>query len=277
MVGTPEFMSPEQLFDAKTVDHRADLWSLACVAYCCLTGTLPFEAETLPQLCKELLAGDYFPPSTVREDLPVEIDAWFEKALHPKLTQRFDDAKEMAVAFVRAIAVAHPTEETGALERYLMVPSGIFRVSSDKLAAPRGAEAPAPPSTKALEIDIDRLDASHRRSRAPWLLVALIALGGGGYMAYDELMPDTRVGATAPPSSAPSLVAPATASPSATPHVDAEAPSAEALAPRPSPVAPLRPPAPIAGPSSGAASSAPVPAAPRPRSRPTKKRQEAGF
>src|SRR5256885_10553150 len=44
-MGTPAFMSPEQLFRPKEVDLRSDLWSAAVVAYRCLTGKLPFEGD----------------------------------------------------------------------------------------------------------------------------------------------------------------------------------------------------------------------------------------
>ena len=47
MVGTPEYMSPEQVLSAKTVSSSADVWALAVVSYHCLTGGVPFTGETL--------------------------------------------------------------------------------------------------------------------------------------------------------------------------------------------------------------------------------------
>src|SRR5690606_16985261 len=73
-VGTPEFMSPEQLFNADDVDHRADLWALGVVAYCCLTGRLPFDAETLPELCRHLLHCKFPKPSEHRPELSAAVD-----------------------------------------------------------------------------------------------------------------------------------------------------------------------------------------------------------
>ncbi|MEY2935810.1 MAG: hypothetical protein RL033_6559, partial [Pseudomonadota bacterium] len=48
LLGTPTYMSPEQITGSKRVDHRCDLWSLAVIAVECLTGRLPFDAEHLP-------------------------------------------------------------------------------------------------------------------------------------------------------------------------------------------------------------------------------------
>ncbi|MBI4701237.1 MAG: serine/threonine protein kinase, partial [Deltaproteobacteria bacterium] len=49
VMGTPEYMSPEQLLSAKAVDHRADLWALGVVVYEALTGWRPFHGETQAQ------------------------------------------------------------------------------------------------------------------------------------------------------------------------------------------------------------------------------------
>ena len=50
LVGTPRFMSPEQAQGVKSVDHRSDLWSLAVIAYRCLTGRLPFDSDAIGDL-----------------------------------------------------------------------------------------------------------------------------------------------------------------------------------------------------------------------------------
>ncbi|MBI4956828.1 MAG: serine/threonine protein kinase [Myxococcales bacterium] len=99
LVGTPAFMSPEQLLSSKDVDFRADLWSLAVVAYFALTQQKPFVGETLGLLCAKLLQGEFTPPSRLRRGIPPELDAWFAKALHRDPAERFGSAREMARAF----------------------------------------------------------------------------------------------------------------------------------------------------------------------------------
>ncbi|MCC6525633.1 MAG: serine/threonine protein kinase [Polyangiaceae bacterium] len=99
LVGTPAFMSPEQLLSSKDVDFRADLWSLAVVAYFALTQQKPFVGETLGLLCAKLLQGEFTPPSRLRRGIPPELDAWFAKALNRDPAERFGSAREMARAF----------------------------------------------------------------------------------------------------------------------------------------------------------------------------------
>jgi serine/threonine protein kinase len=101
-LGTPLYMCPEQLISAKHVDHRADLWSIAVVAYHCLVGRVPFRANNFPDLCLTVRGGDFDPPSAADPDLPPAIDAWFTKALHRDLGRRFETAKQAADEFERA-------------------------------------------------------------------------------------------------------------------------------------------------------------------------------
>ena len=103
MIGTPEFMSPEQVLSAKDVDYRADMWALAVTAYYALTGHLPFTADVLGALCVALLNAEFVPASELRPELPAEFDAWFAKALHKNPAERFDNAREMALAFVQHV------------------------------------------------------------------------------------------------------------------------------------------------------------------------------
>jgi serine/threonine-protein kinase len=80
-LGTPSYMSPEQLFCPKEVDLRSDLWSAAVVAYRCLTGQLPFEGDTFGTMCISVHDGAFAPPSSIDPNLPRELDAWFAQAM----------------------------------------------------------------------------------------------------------------------------------------------------------------------------------------------------
>jgi serine/threonine protein kinase len=104
MVGTPLYMSPEQLLSSKHVDFRSDLWSLGVVAYRALTGVPPFNGETLGALSVVVHAGTFSPPSVHRADISAAIDAWFARALKREPAERFGSAKEMADELERAVS-----------------------------------------------------------------------------------------------------------------------------------------------------------------------------
>ncbi|HEU4536389.1 MAG TPA: serine/threonine-protein kinase, partial [Polyangiaceae bacterium] len=103
MIGTPYYMSPEQMLDLKQVDFRADLWSLGVVAYHCLIGQVPFEGKTIGGLCVAIEKGIFVPPSRLRPGLSPAVDAWFLRALHRDPAERFASAREMGDAFVAAV------------------------------------------------------------------------------------------------------------------------------------------------------------------------------
>jgi serine/threonine protein kinase len=106
-MGTPSFMSPEQIFRPKEVDHRSDLWSTAVVAYRCLTGTLPFEGDTFGAMCLSINQGRVAAPSTLDPSLPRGLDAWFKKALSIDPAARFQSASDMARAYLAELEKAH--------------------------------------------------------------------------------------------------------------------------------------------------------------------------
>jgi serine/threonine protein kinase len=103
LVGTPEYMSPEQVLEDREVDFRADLWALAVVMYVGLTGRLPFEGRTLGQLCINLVQRTPPLPSSLRPALGPAVDAWFARALHRNREQRFESARAMAESFAALV------------------------------------------------------------------------------------------------------------------------------------------------------------------------------
>ncbi|MCU0682759.1 MAG: bifunctional serine/threonine-protein kinase/formylglycine-generating enzyme family protein [Polyangiaceae bacterium] len=102
LVGTPNFMSPEQL-KAKTIDHRADLWALGVVTYRALTGQLPFAGESFIEVVTQVVSGRITPPSSLRPDLPPSVDRWVERACALEAVARFGSAEEMAHALYEAL------------------------------------------------------------------------------------------------------------------------------------------------------------------------------
>lgn len=96
VVGTPYYMSPEQIQGSRDIDHRADLWALAAIACECLTGRRPFEARDFAQLAVMLLGNQGRPLPSALGPVPPHFDAWFLRATDPDISRRFQTAREMA-------------------------------------------------------------------------------------------------------------------------------------------------------------------------------------
>ncbi|MDF2696507.1 MAG: Serine/threonine protein kinase PrkC, regulator of stationary phase [Labilithrix sp.] len=108
MIGSPFYMSPEQILGSKTIDHRSDLWSVGVVAYEALTGQKPFDAETMGGLAIRIHSEPLPLPSTKVSGLSPAVDAWFQRACARPVPDRFGSAKEMAEALAAALGGEMP-------------------------------------------------------------------------------------------------------------------------------------------------------------------------
>jgi len=99
LMGTPPYMSPEQVVGALDIDSRCDLWSLAIVAYSCLTGRLPFDGDTFGAVCVAIHVGRFDLPSVTRPELSPRVDAFFARALCHSIELRYRGARELSEAF----------------------------------------------------------------------------------------------------------------------------------------------------------------------------------
>jgi len=145
MVGTPWYMSPEQVVSSKHVDFRSDLWSLAVVAYHALTGKVPFDGDTVGAIFIAIDKGTFSPPCAVREGLPPDVDAWFARALSLAVNARFRSAREMGDALAR-IADGKPMEAPPELAETTPAPPA--PPPSPLAASPPSPAAPPAPSTR---------------------------------------------------------------------------------------------------------------------------------
>jgi serine/threonine-protein kinase len=122
LIGTPLYMSPEQVKGLTSLDFRTDLWALGVIVFECLTGVRPFEAKALPRLVARILAGPIPVPSQVAPEaaLPPDVDAWMARALARDPAARFGSARELAAAFAMAAEDDVPsTRDESAIRRAL--------------------------------------------------------------------------------------------------------------------------------------------------------------
>jgi serine/threonine-protein kinase len=104
VVGTPEFMSPEQAISSKNIDYRSDIFSLGVVTYYALTGELPFAPSDEAPLWLQMSRGLHVPVTQRLPQMPPELDRWFATALAPQAAERFHSVRMMADAFATIVA-----------------------------------------------------------------------------------------------------------------------------------------------------------------------------
>jgi serine/threonine-protein kinase len=112
IMGSPSYMSPEQLKSTKEVDARTDVWALGAVIYEAITGKPAFKGETVPQVCFLIGSEDPAPPSSLRPELPPEI----EKAILACLDKNVE-TRGTLVDLARALVGTAPDRARASLER----------------------------------------------------------------------------------------------------------------------------------------------------------------
>jgi serine/threonine-protein kinase len=100
LVGSPLFMSPEQMRSAKDVDARTDVWALGSILYYLVTAREPFDGDTLPQLCVSVMNEPHRPAREVVPSVPEALDQVIARCLEKERALRFDSLAELAEALV---------------------------------------------------------------------------------------------------------------------------------------------------------------------------------
>lgn len=96
VIGTPNFMSPEQLTIGGTPNALTDIWSLGACAFAAFTARIPFEGEVLGDIVLKVCVEPLPVPSQFVDEVPPGLDAWFLRACHRDVAKRFQTVEEMS-------------------------------------------------------------------------------------------------------------------------------------------------------------------------------------
>jgi eukaryotic-like serine/threonine-protein kinase len=235
MIGSPLYMSPEQMRSARDVDARTDIWSLGAILYQMLAGRPPYVADTMPQLCAALINDT--PPSleSFRNDLPRGIDQVVSGCLKKERTRRCSTVAELA----RELAEFGGPEARMHAERIERL-LGVSDVNLTSVERPRSVSDSAVPARTGTErmseggLGHATLDSWGRTGSPPAAgkLPRWVLFGGGGLLAVGLLSAYVLSRHSSQPAPAPatsaSVTAPAPQTPLATPTQAApSAPSAK--------------------------------------------------
>ncbi len=221
VVGTAHYASPEQALGRTDIDHRSDLWSLSVVAFRCVTGVLPFHAATLLETVVEICSNPVPRIRDLAPELPLEVDAFFERALHREPAGRFQSARELADALETFAQLPSVAASAGGRKRRpwlwfgaggLVVGAGVLwsllpapdTSSATSEAPPSGVPEPQHSTPPAVAADVPAAQPAVTAAAAPTAASSEVVTSGA---AHNELAASTDTKAATDDEAAPKPVA----------------------------------------------------------------------
>ena len=188
VLGTPDYMAPEQAIDTSKVDHRADQWSLACLVYEMLTGSTPFPGETVVDVLSKVVNVAPLPLTQYAPDIPDDVQNVVLRGLSKDPTKRYATISEFAENLMRAAHVQltsfNPLKELQPNKPALGVPDQAPAQVTPRRAKtkPQGSTRAADRRATPYEDDIERRIPTPRAVVKPFVDLASGA-DGSKYLA----------------------------------------------------------------------------------------------
>jgi eukaryotic-like serine/threonine-protein kinase len=205
-LGSPPYMSPEQLTQPTLVDHRTDIWSIGVTLYGCVTGKTAFKADTTAQVCALVLTHRPDPVEHVRVDTPPSLARAIERCMQKDRTQRFGSVLELART------LAGNASDRG--KRALAVTEAIGAAAPDDVEATSGAAVTSALDAGTLSAAAETKGAvsprtAERSLAAALLVILVISLVGAAWLAIRRIANGAAQGpaASGAPLAAPPTVA----------------------------------------------------------------------
>jgi serine/threonine-protein kinase len=142
VIGSPHFMSPEQMRSSRDADVRSDIWALGVVLFGLLTGRVPFEGQFLPEVCAAILGGKPLSLLELRPDLPAALEAVILHCLRAKPEERIQTVPELAEALL-PFTPAHARARAARIARVAEGAKRTLATSASPSSALPAVDAPA--------------------------------------------------------------------------------------------------------------------------------------
>ncbi|HEU4406130.1 MAG TPA: serine/threonine-protein kinase [Polyangiaceae bacterium] len=167
VLGSPHFMSPEQMRSSRNVDARSDVWALGAVLFTLLAGQYPFEGRLLTEICAAILGGELRRLRDLRPDVPESLEAIVARCLRTAPEARYESVAALAAA-LEPFAPQRARPRAGRVGRVLESARASAPAPVDDL--PPGFAPAAPPTPPGLAPVANALLAGvAATSTPPWL------------------------------------------------------------------------------------------------------------
>jgi serine/threonine protein kinase len=128
VMGTPLYMSPEQLLSSKNIDFRSDIWALGVILYELLAGFTPFHAESAPEVIAKIMQNAPPPLRARRPDLPPELEAVVGGCMRSRVEERLPSVADLAIALLPFVPPTH-RGSVRVISQVLGVPADVLAAS----------------------------------------------------------------------------------------------------------------------------------------------------
>jgi serine/threonine-protein kinase len=214
VIGTPNFMAPEQLTVGGAPTPATDLWSLGACAYAAMIARIPFEGEVLGDIVLKVCAAPLPIPSKLNANIPAGFDAWFARACNRDPSKRFHTAEELSEALANVCG------------------TGRVRVATMREDQVQYQLKPSTPDLAALaeEIEVPKSMSAKTALMAGLVLGVTMMVGIVGAIAWRDKQREDQLNMAVPSASVSVSAVPSASSPPATSTTASASASAAVIA-----------------------------------------------